>query len=93
MLVFKLLPATLNNYASRVLAVTKIKIMQETLLFFSSPFLFLLPFCFFFFLCENSPAYSVCAITRILSKPFPKNGFQVSHKDLPRTRNRVLILK
>ena len=43
---FKLLPATLNNYASKVLAVTKIKIIQETLLFFSSPFLFFILFYF-----------------------------------------------
>jgi hypothetical protein len=54
---------------------TEIKIMQETLLFFSSPFLF---FILFYFLVENSPIYSVCAVTRILSKPCPTNepGFK-----------------
>lgn len=92
---FKFLLATSNNYASRVLAgcLLKLKIMQETLLFFSFPFLF----CsvrLVFILFENSPIYYMCSHKNSLKTLFNReSGFGVSHKDPPRTRNRVLILK
>ena len=84
---FKFLPATSNNYASRVLAgcLLKLKIMQETLLFFSFPFLFCFV-CFNFNLFKNSRIYCMCHHESSLKTLFNKeSGFRSLIKTFCRT--------